>query len=425
MTTPPEEFFEKIEACIHCGMCLPTCPTYRVTGSEAESPRGRLYLMKAFMEGQLDSPQQLAAHLDPCLGCLACVTVCPSGVRYDTLLMASREKLVPSQSPFKRKIRRFFLQKVLPHPKTLSLFVRATLIYERSGLQWLVRKSGVLNYLGPLGWLEQSIPQIQAGQPLKPGLKFGENRRGRVALFTGCLMNAVYHRTHLATIDVLVANGYQVVIPEQTCCGALAHHSGETDIAASLAAQNLTTMLAAEPDWIVVNAAGCGSTLKEYQDIVSNHPLGSEFSTKVVDIMELLAKQPLEGEPVAPPLTVTYHAACHLHHAQGVQDEPYQVLKQIAGLKLIPLIEADMCCGSAGVYNIAHPDLSGQILAEKMMHLEKTQADVVLAANPGCMLQLESGIRQTGLSMKVMHPVELLALAYRPHAHITKIHRVK
>jgi glycolate oxidase iron-sulfur subunit len=282
-----------------------------------------------------------------------------------------------------------------------------------SGLQTLVRKTGLLGQNTTLARLEQLTPTFGQGSPLPAGEIFGQNRRGRVVLFTGCIMNALYHRTHRATIEVLVANGFEVVIPQQTCCGALAHHSGETDIAAELAIQNIDTILATQPNWIVVNAAGCGSTLKEYHHLLTQHPEAIAFSEKVIDIMALLAQLSLEGERAPVPYNVTYHAACHLHHAQKVQQEPYQVLTQIPNLKLIPLTEADMCCGSAGVYNLAHPGLSWDILQEKMHHLARTDADVVLTGNPGCMLQLESGIRQAGLTMKVMHPIELLALSYR------------
>ena len=411
----PEAEWDKLNACIHCGMCLSACPTYRVTGSEAESPRGRLYLMRAFAEGKLDAPQQLSAHLDPCLGCLGCVTACPSGVEYDVLLETSRQALLPYQNPIKRRFRRWMLSKVLPNPRRLRLLVRLTRWYQTLGYQFIVRRLGLARLAGALGKTEAFVPDIPAGQkPLEAGTRYGENRRGRVVLFTGCIMNALFTQTHRATIEVLNANGYEVVIPEQTCCGALAHHAGETDIVAGLARQNAQTILAAQPDWIVVNAAGCGSTLKAYDHILSELPEGKEFAEKTVDILELLARHPLEGELQPVPLRVAYHAACHLHHAQRVFEEPYQLLRQIPQLQLVPLVEAEMCCGSAGVYNLAHPSLSQAILGEKMRHVAQTQAEVILAGNPGCAIQLETGIRQAGLPMTVLHPIELLAQAYKP-----------
>ena len=414
MMETTENAFEKLDACIHCGMCLPTCPTYRVTGSEAESPRGRLYLMRELHEGRLEDPSQLSAHLDPCLGCLGCVTACPSGVEYGTLLTASREQLLEHQPRLLRWWRRLLLQKLLPNPKLLNILSGFTRFYTLSGLQLLVREWGLPRLGGYFGKLEQFTPTIQSGRPVAVGQRFGKNEKGRVVFFVGCIMNAAYNQTHRASIEVLIRNGYEVLIPEQTCCGALAHHSGEQDIAASLATQNIEFLLAESPDWIVVNAAGCGSTMKEYHHILQNDPKAKIFADKVVDIMELLAKHPLEGPLTPVPMKVTYHAACHLHHAQGVQQEPYTVLNQIPGLQLIPLVEADMCCGSAGVYNLAHPDMSVAILETKMGHLKNTGAEAVLAANPGCMLQLESGIQSEQLEMAVLHPMDLLVKAYRP-----------
>ncbi len=423
MNLTHDEELKKLSACIHCGMCLPTCPTYRITGSEAESPRGRLFLMREFLQGQLDSPKQLSSHLDPCLGCLACTTACPSGVDYESLLLASREKLLPHQSRLKRGFRRLMLQHVLPNPGLLNVLAQLTRLYRGSGLRNLMRQSGVYRLMGHLGKIEVFTPAVQDGPALKPGQRFGENRHGRVALFTGCIMNAAYRQTHQATITVLVQNGYEVFIPPQTCCGALAHHAGEIDIVTGLGTENVRSIMAENPDWIVINAAGCGSTLKEYHQILQDVPESRAFQAKVVDVLELLAKRPLEGELYPVPLTVTYHAACHLHHAQKIQQEPYAVLRQIPDLKLVPLTEADMCCGSAGVYNLAHPEMSLSILKEKMRHLIKTEADAVLAANPGCVLQLETGIQRIGSPIKVLHPIDLLAMAYQPQP--PHLHRVK
>jgi len=386
-----EETFQKLDACIHCGMCLPACPTYRVTGSEAESPRGRLYLMRAFYEDKLESTQQLSDHLDPCLGCMACVTACPSGVQYDVLLDHSRQVLKPFQPWWKRTIRRFFLKDILPSPRRLAWLAQALQLLKITGLHRLL----------PAG---EFLPTLQNAEPIAFNQTFGTPEKGTVALFTGCIMNAAYAQVHQATIKVLVANGYQVTVPPQTCCGALALHAGETDIIEALAEENIFRLLRYDPDWIVVNAAGCGSTLKQYD--------APQFRSRVVDILELLARHPLEGPLQSVPVTATYHAACHLHHAQKVYQEPYALLHQIPDLQLIPLTEADICCGSAGVYNIAHPGLSMAILKEKMRHVLKTEANVVLAANPGCMLQLETGIRKTHSPMQVLHPIELIARAY-------------
>lgn len=414
--TELNDTLNKLDNCIHCGMCLPACPTYNVTGSEAESPRGRLYLMRAFFENKLDTPKQLSDHLDPCLGCLSCQTVCPSGVNYESLLMHSRQELVQHQPRWKRWIRRKLLQHVLPSRSFLEMSAAILAPLQATGL------SGILDWMSHLPGLKPLIflPHIQPGEPLHAGPRvYGENKYGRVALFLGCVMNAAYHQTQQATLDVLVRNGYQVVIPEQTCCGALAYHAGETDLFEEQTAQNWRWMKDSSIDYIVINAAGCGAAMKEATHFAPEQDIeiASSVTAKVVDIMELLAKRPLEGKLGPVHAKVTYHAACHLHHAQGIQTEPYQVLRQIPHLDLIPLTDAELCCGSAGVYNIAHPELSEKILEEKMTHVLETNASILLAANPGCMMQLEAGLKQHHKRMLVAHPVEIIQMSYFSNTH--------
>lgn len=406
------EGFEKLDACIHCGMCLPSCPTYRTTGSEAESPRGRLYLMRAFLEGTLKNGKLLDKHLDSCLGCLACTSACPSGVDYEHLLQTTRQARVSHQNPVKRLFRRWAYQHILAKPQSLATLAGGLKLYQGLGIQALLRNLGLFRVIPALSDLEAFTPEIPKGHPLTPGSIYGHNRKGRVALLTGCVMNTLYHRVHRATIQVLTANGYEVVIPQQSCCGALPNHSGEVDISISLAQETIAKTLATQPDWIITNAAGCGSTLKAYDQLLPDSEAAAQFVSKTVDVLELLAKTGLDGVLMPVPLTVTYHAACHLHHAQGVQQQPYALLAQIPMLKLVALQEASMCCGSAGVYNLAHPVQSMAILKEKMRALSRTQADTVLAANPGCMVQLETGIRRAQLDMTVAHPIEILAQAY-------------
>jgi glycolate oxidase iron-sulfur subunit len=405
---------ELLKACIHCGMCLPSCPTYRVTGSEAESPRGRLYLMKKFSDGELASPQQLMDHLDPCLGCLNCQTVCPSGVQYGDLLFQAREELAQERAFLPRAFKRFIFRHVLPNHSLLNLLGGGLRLYQRNGLQPLARNS-VLKVLPALGRKEALLPSVPKRKPLYEGMAFGNPSDERVVLFVGCVMDTFYNPVHWATIDVLIANRYFVTIAEQTCCGALAHHSGESDIARHLARENVKKIMKTDPVWIVLNSAGCGATLKEYGHLLAEDPLlgdrAQAFADRVVDIMELLAKKPLAPMPNPVPKTVTYHAACHLHHAQGVQKEPGDVLAQIPGIKLAPLRDYDACCGSAGIYNIEQPELSAE---RKTANLLETKADCVVTGNPGCMLQIESGLRQAESALRVLHPVELLAQAYRP-----------
>ncbi len=426
MTPPPlthlQLELDKLKSCIHCGMCLPACPTYRVTGSEAESPRGRLYLMKKLLEGEL-SPEAIAPHLDQCLACHACETVCPSGVQYGKVLMGAREDLAQHNSSFKRRFKRFVFQKILPNPEIMhggGLLVRT---YQQSGLQWLVRATGLLK-LFPFGISGQEalLPAVPKHKPLKAGMQFGDPMGEPVALLTGCAMDVFYNNVHWDTLEVLVANGYRVTIPEQHCCGALAHHAGETDITRELARLNVDDILASQPVWIVLNSSGCGSTLKEYGQLLGSDTLYGErarqFSAKVVDIMELLAKKPLAPfKNYALHETITYHAACHLYHVQKVKNEPISLLAQVPGIQLVPLTNAETCCGSAGIYNIEQPELSGEILENKMEHLKTAclgmGATTVVTGNPGCLLQLQSGINKHQLPMKVRHPISVLADGYR------------
>jgi glycolate oxidase iron-sulfur subunit len=404
---------KQLDTCIHCGLCLPSCPTYIASGSEAESPRGRLYLMRQWQEGDRVNDAQLSLHLDNCLGCLNCQTVCPSGVPYGDLLfsaraaLAKRKPMTPS-----RRFKRWAMAHLLPSPFLLNLMGLGIRLYQGLGIQKLVRSLGLLRPFPKLASAEALTPTLDAPlPPLTPGMRFGPKDGERVALFTGCVMDTIYRRIHWATIRVLVAQGYQVVIPSQTCCGALPDHAGETDIAADLARKNVNMLLDDDPVWVVLNSAGCGAALKEY-----GHHLGTDeakaLSNRVIDIMALLAQKPLAPMTRALDKTVTYHAACHLYHAQKVRTEPLGVLQQIPKLELVPLMEFEACCGSAGIYNVEHPEMSGDILDRKMGHLANTQAEIVVTGNPGCLLQLETGVRQTGLSMEVRHPIELLAEAY-------------
>ncbi len=425
--TPPNdhsgEQLDKLKACIHCGFCLPVCPTYRITGSEAESPRGRLYLMKGLLDDTLPkekrlSHEQVIPHLDQCLGCMACQTACPSGVEYGHLLTLTRETLNRKRGGMARWLKRLVFRHILPD-HSLLLFLGFWLrLYQQSGLQAVIRKSGMFKLFPGLAYQESLLPCIPKHRPLTAGLSFGNPDGERVALMTGCVMDVFYNPVHWATIEVLAANDYYILIPEQTCCGALAHHDGEADIATDLARRNVKAMLASNPDWIVVNSAGCGSTMKEYTEILKNDPILAQkaqvFSQITIDIMALLAQTKLKPFRRELGQTVTYHAACHLHHAQRVRTEPEQVLSQIPGLTLIPLTDASMCCGSAGIYNLEHPDLSREILAEKTRHLLATGADTVVTGNPGCLLQIQKGLQDAGQAgITVKHPVELLAAAYR------------
>jgi glycolate oxidase iron-sulfur subunit len=404
-------------------MCLPACPTYGITGSEAESPRGRLFLMGQFDKGQITA-EQLKPHLDACLGCVACQTACPSGVQYGYLLTAHRQNLASLTPWWQRAAKRFAFRWVLPNKGVLN---RLTPV-----LRW--GQQQVMNPDTPkplyktlqrwvantpeLSWLWRLLPPVpQQASPFAAGQTFGEAGNPIVALMTGCMMDALYHRTHQATIDVLVTNGYQVIIPPQTCCGALALHAGEKDIALHLAKQNLTDALLSA-DYVVLNSAGCGATLKEYDHLLAGDAQyasrASQLSQKVVDVMVLLAQKPLKTLPKPDadclPLRVTYHGACHLHHAQNIKTEPFAVLTQLPGIDLVPLPGFDRCCGSAGIYNVEQPELSQLLLDEKMDNVTLTEAQVVLAGNPGCLVQMQAGLQ--GKPVALLHPVELIAYCY-------------
>jgi glycolate oxidase iron-sulfur subunit len=378
-------------------------------------------MMGQWQQGNIQGAQ-LSPHLEQCLGCQACQTACPSGVQYGELLFQSREILQNAGGTprsinrslkqwLTRQIKRFSFQYLLPYPKRLNLLTQGLRLYQKTPLSSVVRQSGLLSLLG-LSHAEGLMPQVpETASPLDAGMTFGNPRHPGVALMTGCVMDALYHPVHQATIEVLVANDYFVMIPPQTCCGALAHHAGESDIARALAEKNVSQMLGG-PVWIVLNSAGCGASMKDYGHLL-NTDEAKAFSSKVIDVMALLSKKPLKRPSQPLNLTVTYHPPCHLHHAQGVKQEPLDVLDQVPGLTRVPLPEADQCCGSAGIYNIEQPELSQEILARKLDNLEKTGAEVVVSGNPGCMLQLVSGLRQRGVEMTVMHPIELLALAYR------------
>lgn len=422
-----------LEACIHCGMCLNSCPTYAVTGSEAESPRGRLYLMKKWEEGVLTEPDQLGDHLDQCLGCLNCQTACPSGVQYGQLLNHYRETLAPQrdtgwQRRIKRLLKRAAFRWVLPNPAALEVMGWGLRIYQASGLQRLVRATGILKLLG-LAHSESLSPVMPRVTPmLRAGQRFGKPADPLVGLHIGCMMDTAFRPVHWATIAVLVANGYQVVIPPQTCCGALAHHAGEADIARDLARRNLAQILQNPLEAILFNSAGCGAEFKEYPHLFApddpDHARAVELAERTQDITQWLARQPLKPMPHPVETTVTYHAACHLHHAQQVQSQPVELLRQVPGLTLIPLTEADTCCGSAGIYNLERPDLSEPILARKMTHIAATNARYIVTGNPGCSLQIRHGVEHHGGAQQVVNPVEILAQAYGPVAGVSVVTRL-
>jgi len=413
----PELFLD----CIHCGFCLPTCPTYLVLGNEMDSPRGRLYLIRAASEGKSDISDSFARHMDLCLLCRACETACPSGVKFGSLMETTRGQVKRSyRYPATEQRFRDVLLRIFTDLNRLRTLTKLLWLYQRSGLQRLIRGSGLLSRLGRLGRMDALLPHVPTpGEHALPEITPAKGlRRGRVGLLLGCVQQFFFGQVNAAAARVLRENGYEVIAPkDQGCCGSLLLHEGERERGKELARQTIDNFERANVDLIVVSAAGCGSAMKEYGDLFRTDPTYAEkaaaFSKRVRDISELLAETPLRGSLRPLNLIVTYHDACHLAHGQGIRREPRELLKAIPGLRFVELRESDFCGGSAGIYNLLHPDLAQQFLDRKIERIAETRADVVVSGNPGCSLQIEKGLRERKLSTRVMHPVELLDAAYR------------
>jgi glycolate oxidase iron-sulfur subunit len=409
--------------CVHCGFCLPTCPTYAELGQEPDSPRGRIYLIKALADGRVALTDTVTEHLSLCLGCRACESACPSGVPYGHLFEASRAAIEAQRpgSRWRRLVRRVAFAGLLPRPVLLRLVVSALRVYQRSGLQWLVRASGLLRlFPASLAASERLLP------PLPPAGRWGAlpalvpaavPRQGRVALLHGCVQDAVFRSHNEATVRCLTRQGFEVAVPRaQRCCGALHAHAGEPETARALARETIAAFEAAGAEAVVVNAAGCGAHMKAYGYLLRHDPAwaarAARLARVVVDITELLARAPLRG-PLGPlPLRATYHDPCHLAHGQKVRSEPRTILREVPGLELIELGEAEMCCGSAGIYNLTEPAMAERLLERKLSHISATGAAAVVTANPGCILQIAAGLRAHGRAVEVLHVVEVLDRAY-------------
>jgi glycolate oxidase iron-sulfur subunit len=401
-----------LRACVHCGICLPQCPTYRVLGEEMDSPRGRVYLMRAAAEDRIGLTPTMARHLDLCLGCRACETACPSGVPFGQLLEATRGQLerrgvVPPQRD-SATLR--FLLDVFPYPNRLGPMLHGLRLYQWSGMQAMVRGLGLLAPFAKLRAMEALLPPVPASAAPLPTLvpARGARARGRVGVLLGCAQRFFYPDVNADTVRLLAAAGYEVVVPrEQECCGALHLHAGRIDDFRAMARRLMPAF--GDVDLIVVNAAGCGSALKEY-----GHWLPDDaarlFAERVRDVSEVLAAGELP--PLRPlPVTVTYHDACHLAHGQRVRAEPRTLLRRIPELTLVDLPDSELCCGSAGVYNLLEPEMAGELGRRKAACIRETGARVVTAGNPGCLMQIRQHCRAAGLDVEVVHPVTLLARA--------------
>lgn len=411
-----------LDRCVHCGLCLNACPTYRELGVEMDSPRGRVYQMVQVATGAAAISDSYIEHIDCCLACRGCETACPSGVQYGRLVEAARAQIEQVRKPgvTARIIRNIVFAHLLPSRRNIQIAARLMLLYQRSGLQRAVRASGVLKLFGNLAATERLAPEVET--PFfyeRYGRMFPAEgaQRYRVALLGGCIANVFFARLNDATVSVLTRNGCEVTIPpHQTCCGALHVHAGLREDARKLARRNIDALLGGGYDAIITNAAGCGSTLKEYGDLFEHDPVygarSRQFSSLVKDITEFLSSIELNLEMAPLPITVTYQDSCHLAHGQKIKSAPRKLLKSIPGLTLREMPQSDLCCGSAGIYNVVRPEMSMALLEKKMDNVNGTSACVIATANPGCMLQLKAGVEKHGKRQRVAHVVELLNDAY-------------
>ena len=419
--------YSVVQQCMHCGLCLPTCPTYDATKLERNSPRGRIALMRSIADGRLEATKTFADEMYFCLGCLACMTACPAGVNYAELFEHARAEAEQSrvlQSPTRSLIRRFTLRWLFMDQNRLQVVGLAMRLYQQLGLQTLVRRSDVLKLLPRrLQELEAMTPPVQAkfsAELISPVTPPVGQKKYRVAVLTGCAQDIIFSDVNADTVEVLARNGCEVITPpEQLCCGSLHAHNGEWELAQQLARKQLDQFPPEQFDAIITNAAGCGSHLKHYTKLLEGDPVyhgrAELWDRKIKDIHEWLAQIGIAAPSTsgAPEQTVTYHEACHLCHGQKITSQPRQVLRAIPNLKLVELPESTWCCGSAGIYNLIQPEMAGELLERKLKHIKTTRATVVATGNPGCLLQIINGARAQNIRLRVAHPITLLAEAYR------------
>jgi len=415
---PPSD--ELIDKCVHCGFCLPVCPTYVLWNEEMDSPRGRIYLMKMVADGTANINETWVNHFDACLGCMACVTACPSGVEYGKLIEATRAQIERRYTrPAAEKRFRRLLFSIFPRPDRLRALLLPLRLYQKAGLQSLVRRAGIPKLLpARFRAMEALLPQVPAQETLPELIPAQGERRRRVGLLLGCVQRVLFPQVNAATARVLAAEGCEVVAPKaQPCCGALLVHAGEEEQAVQLARQTIDAFEKAQVDAVIVNAAGCGSNVKEYGHLLRDDPEYAErakaFAAKCRDVSEFLAELEPRATRHALPLRVAYHDACHLQHAQGVRLQPRTVLGRIPQLELLEIPEAAICCGSAGIYNLVQPEAATELGDRKASHIAALEADIVVSANPGCLLQLQSALARAGRKLPVRHFIELLDASIR------------
>ncbi|HEY3505142.1 MAG TPA: heterodisulfide reductase-related iron-sulfur binding cluster [Actinocatenispora sp.] len=408
---PPEQAL--VDDCVHCGFCLPSCPTYVLWGEEMDSPRGRIHLMNQGLAGAPLS-DEMVGHFDACLGCLACVTACPSGVRYDELIDATRaqvERRHP-RTAAERAVRGLVFS-LFPYPRRLRVLRAPLALYRRTGLDRLGRK--VSRHLpAALQSMQELAPVIRRAPRLPARVAARGPRRAVVGLLTGCVQSAFFGQVGAATARVLAMEGCDVIVPRgQGCCGALSKHSGRRAEAARFARATVDAFDAAGVDYVVTDSAGCGSAMKEYAELLPDDPRAARFASRTRDVTELLVELGPVAERHAVHRTVAYHDACHLAHAQRIRSAPRQLLRGIPGLRLVEPAESELCCGSAGVYNLLEPEPARELGDRKAERIEATDADLLVAGNPGCLLQITAALRRAGTEMPTAHTIELLDASLR------------
>jgi len=402
---PPDP--DLIDDCVHCGFCLDTCPTYVLWGAEADSPRGRIVLMNDGLTSDAPMSDEMVTHFDRCLGCMACVTACPSGVQYDRLIERVRPQVERNhqRSAGERAVRRL-LYETLPHPKRLRALAPFLAAGRRIGLESrLPERLSVLAKVAPRAPTGAAKLQVPERTPAVGP------QRGRVGLLLGCVQRIFYPHVHRATVQVLAAEGFEVVAPRlPDCCGALEMHGGAEPSAMRRAQETIDAFAGTgNLDYVVINAAGCGSAMKEYGELLDT-PQAREFSARVRDVSELLGSIEPRAERGPVPVRVAYHDACHLAHAQGIRAQPRALLLGIPDLELVEVgVEGDVCCGSAGIYNLVQPEAAAALGERKARNLIDTGAQAIAAGNPGCAAQLDMHLRQLGCPLPIHHPVELLS----------------
>ena len=417
---PPDE--NKWADCVHCGMCLESCPTYELTGQEQHSPRGRVHLIKSVAEGRLEVNEAFADPVFQCLDCRACTTACPADVDVGGLIEEARGQVRQAMplTGAKGLVSKLFLKGLFPHPKRMQLLGGSLKFYQKSGMQKLVRSTGLIRVM-PKHLVEMESIMPDVGVPVRK--KYGKtgtipakgDAKHNVAFLTGCIMDVMFSDINESTINVLTRNGNSVTIPErQTCCGALHVHAGDRETGRKLAKQNIEAF--EDADKVIVNAAGCGCMLKDYPELFRDDPewkaKAEVFSEKVEDISKYLHDTGYEKPKSEIKARLTYHDACHLAHGQGIRKEPREILLDIPGVEMVNMPNADRCCGSAGIYNITHPEMAGAVLESKMRNVPE-DVEMISMGNPGCMLQMAIGVKKYGRSQQIVHTVQLLDWAYK------------